>query len=143
MHLIPYDRSCELARGGSMKRALLAAALLLAFVGVSYAHGGNEHVRGTVTQVSATSITVQTAKKAEAIKLLPFSNRSKYCSPLLHTANMSPLHANWPGWQAPSFTGQLVGVDVDVSGETHIAESVNFGTPPAAAKAGAKPPAHK
>ena len=53
-----------------MKRTLLATALFLAFVGVSYAHGGNEHVRGTVTQVTATAITVQTTgKKTETITL--------------------------------------------------------------------------
>jgi len=31
---------------------------------IALAHGGNEHVRGVVTQVSAQSITVQTADKA-------------------------------------------------------------------------------
>ena len=109
-----------------MKRALLAAALLLAFVGVSYAHGGNEHVRGTVTQVSATSITVQTAKKAEAIRL---NDKTMFMRSGKHVT-MNDLKVG----------DRVV---VDVSGETHIAESVNFGTPPAAAKAGAKPPAHK
>lgn len=38
--------------------ALLALALLAT---VSYAHGGEEHVVGTVTKVSDTSVTVKTA----------------------------------------------------------------------------------
>ena len=44
---------------------------LIALIGVftlvgtaSFAHGGNEHVRGVVTKVSAQSVTVQTADKA-------------------------------------------------------------------------------
>src|SRR3954467_9752697 len=35
----------------------------LSTVTLCFAHGGNEHVRGTVTQISAGSITVQTADK--------------------------------------------------------------------------------
>jgi len=46
-----------------MKRlTMLVAALLIAGT-VASAHGGNEHVRGVVTQISAQSITVQTAPK--------------------------------------------------------------------------------
>ena len=41
----------------------LAAAFLVAGTLV-FAHGGNEHVRGVVTQISAQSITVQTTAKA-------------------------------------------------------------------------------
>ena len=42
---------------------VLAAAFLVAGTLV-FAHGGNEHVRGVVTQISAQSITVQTTAKA-------------------------------------------------------------------------------
>ena len=41
----------------------LATAIVLAGT-LAFAHGGNEHVRGVVTQISAQSITVQTADKA-------------------------------------------------------------------------------
>ena len=41
----------------------LATAIVLAGT-IAFAHGTNEHVRGVVTQVSAQSITVQTADKA-------------------------------------------------------------------------------
>jgi hypothetical protein len=42
---------------------ILAIAIVLAGT-IAFAHGGNEHVRGVVTQISAQSITVQTADKA-------------------------------------------------------------------------------
>ena len=42
---------------------ILATAIVLAGT-IAFAHGGNEHVRGVVTQISAQSITVQTADKA-------------------------------------------------------------------------------
>ena len=44
---------------------LIALVGALTLVGtVAFAHGGNEHVRGVVTKVSAQSVTVQTADKA-------------------------------------------------------------------------------
>jgi len=47
-----------------MKRLIaLVGAFTLAGT-VAFAHGGNEHVRGVVTQISAQSVTVQTADKA-------------------------------------------------------------------------------
>jgi hypothetical protein len=46
--------------------AAFAAAILVASTLV-LAHGGNEHVRGVVTQVSAQSLTVQTAAKATRV----------------------------------------------------------------------------
>src|ERR1700737_665970 len=47
-----------------MKRLItLVVAIILAGT-IAFAHGGNEHVRGIVTQISAQSITVQTADKA-------------------------------------------------------------------------------
>ncbi|MBI3491395.1 MAG: hypothetical protein HY047_06380 [Acidobacteria bacterium] len=54
-----------------MKRAVLA--IMTAFVlagGVAFAHGDAEHVQGTVTSVTATTITVQTpAKKTRTITI--------------------------------------------------------------------------
>src|ERR1700680_3681851 len=47
-----------------MRRLLTPAALLIVAGTVAFAHGGNEHVRGVVTKISAQSITVQTADKA-------------------------------------------------------------------------------
>ena len=110
-----------------MKRALLAGALLLAFVGVTYAHGGNEHVRGTVKEVTATTITVQTtATKTATIKL---SDKTMFMKSGKHV----------------TMTDLKVGdrVVVDVSDETHIAESVTVGAAPTGAKAEAYSPAHQ
>ncbi len=47
-----------------MRRTLLAVAVALALPGgVAFAHGNAEHVRGTVTNVSDTAITVQVSAK--------------------------------------------------------------------------------
>ena len=54
-----------------MRRILLA--IMVAFVlagGVAFAHGNAEHVRGTVTSVSDTAITVQvSAKQARTVTI--------------------------------------------------------------------------
>lgn len=110
-----------------MPRALLAVALLLSFIGVSYAHGGNAHVRGTVTQVTTTSITVQTtAKKTEPIKL---NDKTMFMKSGKHVT-MNDLKVG----------DRVV---VDVSEKDQPAVSVTFGAPAAAAKSEAQPPAHK
>jgi len=44
-----------------IKRAVLAAACLLLLATLAVAHGGREHVMGTVTAISNTSVTVKTA----------------------------------------------------------------------------------
>ena len=47
-----------------MRRTLLAVMVALVLAGgVAFAHGDAEHVRGTVTSVSDTAITVQTSAK--------------------------------------------------------------------------------
>ena len=43
---------------------------------VAFAHEGNEHVRGVVTQISAQSVTVQTAPKVT--KTLTLSDKTTY-----------------------------------------------------------------
>ena len=54
-----------------MKRIVLAiAAALLMTSAFAFAHGDNEHVRGTVTSISDTAITVETtAKQTRAIPI--------------------------------------------------------------------------
>jgi hypothetical protein len=48
-----------------MKRSIALVISVVVLAGtIALAHGGNTHVRGIVTQVSAQSITVQTADKA-------------------------------------------------------------------------------
>lgn len=46
-----------------MKHHLVVIALLVTLLATTaFAHGGEEHVMGTVTKITATSITVKTAK---------------------------------------------------------------------------------
>lgn len=49
-------------------KAAVAAALLLSFVGNVFAHGGFEHVRGTIAKVEAGVMTVKTDKGDVAVK---------------------------------------------------------------------------
>jgi hypothetical protein len=50
-----------------MKQLLSVIALVLAMSAGAFAHGGNEHVRGVVTAVSADLITVQLADKTTKV----------------------------------------------------------------------------
>lgn len=47
-----------------MKRFVTLAVLFVAVIAPLSAHGGFDHLRGVVTQISAQSITVQTSAKA-------------------------------------------------------------------------------
>ena len=46
----------------NMKKQLSVVLLCFVFIAAAFAHGGMQHVIGTVTQVSADSITVKTLK---------------------------------------------------------------------------------
>jgi predicted component of type VI protein secretion system len=60
-----------------MKRlAVLIAALLLATGTFAYAHGDNDHVRGVVSQLSATSVTVQVSETVA--KTLTLNNKTTF-----------------------------------------------------------------
>jgi hypothetical protein len=72
-----------------MKRliALIGAVTLIGTV--AFAHGGNEHVRGVVTQVSAQSVTVRTADKATKTLTLTDKTALKQAG---KAAQLSDLH---------------------------------------------------
>ena len=60
-----------------MKRMIvLTAALAVALSGLALAHGAGEHVKGRVTAVTASSITVQTPEKET--KTLSFDSETKF-----------------------------------------------------------------
>jgi hypothetical protein len=46
-----------------MKTFATLLAVVLSTGAMAYAHGGNDHIRGIVTEISADSVTVQTADK--------------------------------------------------------------------------------
>jgi len=72
-----------------MKRLIaLVGAFTLAGT-TAFAHGGNEHVRGVVTQVSAQSVTVQTADKATKTLTLTARTALKQAG---KAAQLSDLH---------------------------------------------------
>jgi hypothetical protein len=60
-----------------MKRAIALFASIVVAGTVLFAHGGNEHVRGVVTQISAQSITVQTVDKASRTLSLTYKTTLK------------------------------------------------------------------
>ena len=72
-----------------MKRLIaLVGAFTLAGT-VAFAHGGNEHVRGVVTNVSVQSVTVQTAGKATKTFTLTDKTTFKQAG---KAAQLSDLH---------------------------------------------------
>jgi hypothetical protein len=59
-----------------MKRFALFVAMFVLVGTLAFAHEGNEHVRGVVTQVSAQSVTVQTAPNVT--KTLTLSDKTTF-----------------------------------------------------------------
>jgi ribosomal protein S1 len=85
-----------------MKQLLSIIALVLAISAGALAHNGNDHVRGTVTQVSAQSVTVQLADKTT--KTLTISTKTEFES------------AGKPGHLADIKVGDRVVIDVPEHG---------------------------
>ena len=52
-----------------MKRLVLLVMTILSLNVAAFAHGGNEHVRGVVTAVTAQSITVEVGKTTKTLTL--------------------------------------------------------------------------
>ena len=52
--------------------------VIIAATAVAYAHGGNDHVRGVVTSISAKSITVQTGAAPTATKTLTLTGKTTF-----------------------------------------------------------------
>jgi ribosomal protein S1 len=111
----------------SMTR-VLASLFAFAFVGVAaYAHGGHDHIRGTVTQINGQSIVVQTtAKKTKTVTLIANTKFEKRGKPAL----LSDLKV-----------GDRVVVDVPEGKLT--AEEIQIGVATTAAKAAPAERAHK
>lgn len=85
-----------------MKQLLSVIALVLAMGAGALAHNGNDHVRGTVTAVSAQSVTVQLADKTT--KTLSISAKTEFDN------------AGKPGHLADLKVGDRVVIDVPEHG---------------------------
>jgi len=85
-----------------MKQLLSIIALVFAISAGALAHNGNDHVRGTVTQVSAQSVTVQLADKTS--KTLTISAKTEFET------------AGKPGHLADIKVGDRVVIDVPEHG---------------------------
>lgn len=59
-----------------MYRRILTALGCLLLVSLAFAHGGEEHVMGTVTKVSDSSITVETTEKKAVV--VAVTDRTKF-----------------------------------------------------------------
>lgn len=59
----------------------LAIVLLLAFAAVTFAHGGFDHVQGTIVKVDNNVLTVKTAKGNVDVKLNPKTEFTKNSKP--------------------------------------------------------------
>ena len=89
-----------------MKQLLSVIALVLAISAGALAHNGNDHVRGTVTQVSAQSVTVQLADKTS--KTLTISAKTEFET------------AGKPGHLADVKVGDRVVIDVPEHGSSAL-----------------------
>ena len=89
-----------------MKQLLSVIAIVLAISAGALAHNGNDHVRGTVTQVSAQSVTVQLADKTT--KTLTISAKTEFES------------AGKPGHLADIKVGDRVVIDVPEHGSSAL-----------------------
>jgi len=95
-----------------MKRLIVLAASIICFGAPLFAHGDNEHVRGVVTQVSAGSITVETAPKVSKTLTLNDKTAFKQGGKTAHLADLK--------------VGDRVVVDVPV--KTTMASLIQIGT---------------
>jgi len=98
----------------SMKQLLSIIALVFAISAGALAHNGNDHVRGTVTQVSAQSVTVQLADKTT--KTLTISAKTEFET------------AGKPGHLADIKVGDRVVIDVPEHGSSALL--IKVGTTP-------------
>ena len=89
-----------------MKQLLSVIAIVLAVSAGALAHNGNDHVRGTVTQVSAQSVTVQLTDKTT--KTLTISAKTEFES------------AGKPGHLADVKVGDRVVIDVPEHGTSAL-----------------------
>lgn len=96
-----------------MKRAVEIATLCCALCLMALAHGKEQHIMGTVTSISGTSITVATtAKKSVAIEITVKTKFEK------SSESATPKDLK---------VGDKVVVHADVSGDNLIAREVRFG----------------
>jgi hypothetical protein len=106
----------------NMKRIAIALLVSLMSFGAAFAHEGFEHVRGTVTQITETSLTVQTsAKQTKTVTLQKDTTFVKSGA----TAALKDLKV-----------GDRVVVEAVMKGQEIIGKTVKFGS--SAAKAPAK-----
>ncbi|HEV2022575.1 MAG TPA: DUF5666 domain-containing protein [Terriglobales bacterium] len=97
----------------------LTAALAVALSGLALAHGAGEHVKGMVTAVTASSITVQTLEKET--KAVSFDSETKF------------IKSGKPAKASDLKVGDRVVVDVHQMGDMLHAAIVRFGAPNRAA----------
>ena len=106
-----------------MKRLIILAFAIVCAIAPLAAHGDNEHVRGVVTQVSAESVTVETAPKTSKTLTLTAKTAYKRAGKAAHLADLK--------------IGDRVVIDVPV--KTTTASLIQIGTAaPAAAAASHK-----
>ena len=105
-----------------MKRLNILIALLVVSGALVFAHEGNEHIRGVVTQVSPQSITVQTTDKKTTTLKLTEKTTFQLAGKAAHLADLK--------------VGDRVVVDVPEKSSDAVL--VQIGTAPAAAQTAAK-----
>lgn len=101
------------------KRLFAVLSLMALFASFAFAHGGEEHVTGTVQKISATSITVETAKKET--KEVAITDKTAF------TKSGAP--AKWSDLKV----GDRVVINAETEKDRLVAHTVKFGATKAAA----------
>lgn len=106
-----------------MKQTIATLVLVLALAGLSFAHGGAQHVMGTVTAVAADSITLRTANGA--VQAVAYNGQTRF------------LKSGAPASAKDLRTGDRVVIEAEKRNGKMQAESVRFGQ---AARGATMPP---
>lgn len=107
----PHDREEP-----EMKRVLVFLVTFCAVGVLAYAHGGNEHVEGTVTQITENSITIHTAENQSTTITLTVTTKFEKSGA---DASITDLKA-----------GNRVVIYAKLNGDSLEAATVKFGKPP-------------
>ena len=99
-------------------RNIIITSVLLASFALLFAHGGFEHVSGTVVKRENKVLTVKTAKGESAVTL---------------DAKTEITRNDHPAQAADLKTGVRVVVDIPENSKTKVAHSIKIGVAPAAA----------
>jgi class 3 adenylate cyclase len=101
-----------------LRSAALAAALALTFAGASFAHGGHDHVMGTVKSVDAKARTIEVDGRYGKRATVAFDDNTKF------------LRGDAAATAADLVTGVRVVIDASTVDGKQVAKEIKLGPAP-------------